>query len=124
MCVVSKPSSSPAEILSTLVDGHTVVEPTERWTSTWVPELTTTDRNVYGLYVRSIPMIKWLDLSVRDMVEHYPGEVGGGSMPRGLGAFTVPGTFEAGLGEWVLLYVGLSESSTARIIQYFGVTEH
>jgi hypothetical protein len=124
MCVVSKPSSSPAEILSTLVDGHTVVEPTERWASTWRPELTTTDPNVYGLYVRSIPMIKWLDRSVRDMVENYPGEVGSGSMPQGLDAFTVPGTNEAGLGEWVLLYVGFSDSATARIIQYFGRTEH
>jgi hypothetical protein len=60
--------------------------------------------------------------AVRDPLSHYPGDVGHGSMPGGLNPFIVPGTDVQSLGSWVLLYVGVSDSKTARIVQYFGKT--
>lgn len=120
MCVVSSPSSEPYEILSNLRDGTRSVKPTERWTDAWDRSMVTSNPNVYGLYARSIPMIKWLDRNVRDLIEEYPGEVGNGSMPAGFSHFSVPNTDEPGLGHWILLYVGVSDSNTPRIVQYFG----
>ena len=120
MCVVAAPAVYPAEVLSTLKDGPIPVTPTERWTDAWTSALTTSAPNVYGIYARSIPLTKWLDPSVRDLLDNYPGDVGSGVMPAGFAACTVPGTYEPGLGDWVLLYVGKSSSDTPRIVQYFG----
>jgi hypothetical protein len=117
---VIKSTASPAEVLGTLRDGDLEIHPTERWSSTWSVAATTINQNVYGLYARSIPLTKWLSPGIRDLLEHYPGDVGSGSMPAGLTAFTVPETEVEGLGSWVLLYVGVSQSRTARIQQYFG----
>jgi hypothetical protein len=88
----------------------------------------TSSTNVYGLYVRSIRLSKWLDREVRDLLERYPKEVGRGTLESGpedgLGPFTVRGSGDGDpLGDWVLLYVGISESKTPRIVQYFGTTQ-
>ena len=129
MSVISTPGQQPARILSTLTDvrgsGAPIsIEPRERWDGTWKPDLVTDRANVYGLYVRSVPLGKWLDREVRDLLERYPGEVGTGSMPTGLASCTIAGTADdSTLGDWVLLYVGISDSKTPRINQYFGRTQ-
>ena len=118
---------SPAEILATLRNDGNQVIPTERWDGNWKPEYTTTEPNVYGLYARAIPLYKWLDSGVRDLLEHYPQDVGSGEMPGGLKGCSIEGTADPlapHLGNWVLLYVGESNSKTPRIVQYFGQTEH
>jgi hypothetical protein len=130
MTVISTPGLQPARILSTLTDstpsgGKAPVIPTERWDGRWNPSLVTDLPNVYGLYVRSVPLSKWLDREVRDLLERYPGEVGTGTMPSGLKSCTIANTAgNSMLGDWVLLYVGISDSKTPRINQYFGRTPH
>jgi hypothetical protein len=132
MAVISTPLQHPAIILSTLQDLDMVglpkpVRPTERWDGKWSAGQVTSSTNVYGLYVRSIRLSKWLDREVRDLLERYPREVGRGTLESGpedgLAPFTVRGSGDDDpLGDWVLLYVGISDSKTPRIVQYFGTT--
>lgn len=119
--MIVTPETTAAEVLGSLRNGSQAVSPTERWDDQWAVELTTKQPNVYGLYARSVALTKWLSRGVRDLLDHYPGDVGGGSMPQGLAAFTVPDSEATGLGSWVLLYVGQStEVKMSRIVQYFG----
>jgi hypothetical protein len=123
MIIEQSATTSPAQVLASLKVGDERIEPTERWTTTWTMATgrLTANPNVYGIYAREIPLRKWLSFGVRDLLDHYPGDVGTGSMPAGFESFLVPDTHEKGLGSWLLVYVGLSVSEkTPRMQQYFG----
>lgn len=125
MTVIQPESDHPAHVLSMLTCGGEPVAPTERWTEDWSVETgaLTTNACVYGIYAREVPLIKWLNRGVRDLLDHYSGDVGAGTHPGGIAPFCVPDTSVQGLGRWVCIYVGQSEAtSSPRITHYFGKT--
>lgn len=125
MTVIVGASSAP-EVLSTLRFKGQEVEPTERWGGHWRDDgRLTTNPCVYAIYGREIAVSKWLNDRLREMIERYPGDVGGGSMPGGMDPFIVPDTHVEGLGPWVMVYAGESgNAQKPRVENYFGVSEH
>lgn len=126
MTVIRPGTDHPAHILSTLVHDGAPITPTERWSDEWTFDTgaLTTNECVYGIYAREVPVIKWLDRGIRDLLDHYAGDVGAGTLPGGIVPFCVPDTFVQGLGRWVCIYVGQSQAtSSPRITNYFGRTK-
>lgn len=121
--LVSDPD--PARWISTL-GGYRLPEPvtpTSRWTDAWTVASgqLAYERCVYGIYVREVQFKKWVAPDVASLVTGFPGDIGTGTFPGGWDAFCVPGTEAQGRGRWLLLYIGISVStSNPRIIQYFG----